>query len=997
MDILPPVIAELRASISDFQAKMAEAQGEMDEVSGKADETNDKLATMGKGVFLGLAAVGAAVGAFSIDMAMKNQEATATLSANADITVAKAQQISSAFLDTAGKSIFSGTAMTQAYSSVAAELATVQGHALSTGQAILVMKSATDLAEASGQSLTTATTALGNVMQAYQVKASGAAAVGTVLFNVARETGTSLSQVSTAVTKLHSTLGVLTPPLNQVGGLLIDMTEHGETGRKALSALNTAMTTLLKSATGTAQAQANLKVAIDQLPPSLRSLANEYQAGTISSESLETATESMSTTQAQAWGTFTDAADAIHKASVATSELGITVTNSKGQFVGMASVIAQLQPKLQGMTQAQQLATLATVFGSSANKTLLTTILAGPKAFDAATAAAERHRSEQQALAAQMSTLKHEFEVVEATVEDYGVKIGDYLLPKIQDLIHFLGESAAWLDKNRIVLYLLGAVAIPLVVAALGAFAVNTISGFVKNIGQAIDSVETFAGKILGIRTASGEAAADVATNTAAMNADLNETSETATTTATDLDTVTSTAGAAGAVGAAGASGSTVANNSTTTEAATQTDAAAVKLDTAADALQAAGSSLDEAAAALKEAAGAAATVTEDQAVDSQNADGAVAGGGAAEGEAGAAEAGSEEEVVGEAVAGSFIKGAIGKGIGGLIAVQLYNAFIEKPLGKKIGTDAASTLGDAATGAAIGVAILPFAAPIGAGIGAAAGTAFAQRGPIEGFFNQAAQPHPKGSAGVLRNAENWTGDINNDINHAFGGLFHALAPSSPTAAPGSQSKLDTDRAKDSTLQKQMAVLSQLKATATQQATEYGKNSAEAKAADNALITTEQKWFPKLGGLDKLTSVDTNISSLKDKIDVLQAAAHADSVYGTAHIDAAKAAVDEAKSVLAKAEDVHASTAAIQQDKQSVDNANQKLQSLQTAAADQKSIQASIKTDTAKLSQLEDLKEAMQKINTDTTALKGQLNTGIKVTQLPHTSIKASGGIKLVIG
>jgi TP901 family phage tail tape measure protein len=407
---LTDVVAVLRANTSDFTAKIGESQAQMDKL-GKSGASNfEKMGKIASTAMLGIAGAAVGVAVASTDLALKYQSTTTSIAANADISVKAAGKITSAFLDTAGKTVFSAQQIGTAYSTVAGQLGATEGHALNAKQAMTVMSAAMDLAEGSGTDLGTATTTLAATMQAYAMKAQDAGLVSDVLFNTSRALGTGINSVGGEFQKLHSTLGIVTPDIGQLGGILIDLTEHGETGRKALSAVNTSMNGLLVPTKAAAQAQ--------QL-------------------------------------------------------FGLNFQTSTGQFVGFSGMISELQPKLAGLTQEQQLAVLKSIGLGTANKALLSSILAGPAAFDKATAAAAQQGAAHAAAAKQSQTFAHQLETLKAAAEDEGIKIGQKLIPVLESLMKVVVQVIDWMSKHRAIVEI---VAIALGVTLVAGYAAATIA-----------------------------------------------------------------------------------------------------------------------------------------------------------------------------------------------------------------------------------------------------------------------------------------------------------------------------------------------------------------------------------------------------------------------------------------------------------------------------------------------------------------------------------------
>ena len=162
--------------------------------------------------------------------------------------------------------------------------------------------------------------------------------------------------------------------------------------------------------------------------------------------------------------------------------LGLTVYNAQGKFVGMGSVIGQLQPKLKDMTQQQQLQALGSIFGTSANKALLDTVLAGPKAWDRAQRAVEQHNAAEDAAAKQNQALGRQLEIMKTQVEDLGTKFGLALIPKLEDAGKALMDVVGFFEHNKAAAIALGvAVGGPLA-AAMAVFAVGTVGKVVKAV-----------------------------------------------------------------------------------------------------------------------------------------------------------------------------------------------------------------------------------------------------------------------------------------------------------------------------------------------------------------------------------------------------------------------------------------------------------------------------------------------------------------------------------
>ena len=389
------------------------------------------LSTVGGASLLGLGAAAVAAGVEGVKLAEGFDSATSRIAASAGISQKAAKSIGDAFLNTAGSVTFNGTQIAQAYAGVAGQLGEVQGHALNSKQALDVMSASMSLAEATGTGLSGATSDLASVMQAFGIQAAGAASASDVLYSSANLTGSSIDAVSSTFAKLHGALGIATPDIGQLGGILVDLANHGETGRKALSAVNTALTGLLTPTAAASKAQ---------------------------------------------------------------EELGVSVFGAGGKFVGFGSLLSQLQPKLAGMSEQQQLATLKSIGLGSASKALLATINSGPAAFDKATSAVSRTGAAHDAAEKSTDNLKGQTEKLKATAEDLGTKLGEVLIPKLELVAQETSKVIGWFLKHKGAAEALAGIVGGALAVAMGAFAINTGTKLVHSLqdaGKAVSKLGT--------------------------------------------------------------------------------------------------------------------------------------------------------------------------------------------------------------------------------------------------------------------------------------------------------------------------------------------------------------------------------------------------------------------------------------------------------------------------------------------------------------------------
>ena len=497
---------------ADAQGKLAEAEVASADTGVLQDE---RLIKAGKLVTLAFLGIGAAVGVMSVKMAMDFQTSQAKVQAALGQSTKQSNDLANALLGTAGTTEQSANAMEAALAPVAAQFKSLQGGAYTTADALAEMKAATSLADAGLGSLSDTTGDLAGVMQAFQLRAKDAASTADILYSASQITGQGIDSLTSGLERTRTKLGALAPSLGQLSGLLVDMTEHGETGRAAMSMLTTTMTALLKPAADAAKAQDQIRVATAALPPALRSAAAAYESGALTGKDLTATTDAMSASQGVLWKAFTSAVDGAKSATLANRELGLTVETSKGQFVGWGSIISQLAEKTKGMTTAQATAELTALGFGSASAKVLALVRAGPEAFDKATAAVTKHGTAENAANLQMKTLHGQLHMLEAAVDDYGVRLGRVLIPKIETVIHVTASVVEWFNKNRVAAYTLAAVVVGVLGVAVTAFAVNALGKLVANAQSAYQAVL----KLFGLKGGPDE--------TSALNTDASQASET--------------------------------------------------------------------------------------------------------------------------------------------------------------------------------------------------------------------------------------------------------------------------------------------------------------------------------------------------------------------------------------------------------------------------------------------------------------------------------------
>lgn len=539
-----------------FSGALSRVGSKIDETSTKGQHLFQTVSTLG-GATLAVGAAGfAAIAAESVHLATGLQAADAQIASHENISVAAANNIGKAFLSTAGTVPFSANELAASFAPVSGQLEQIEGHALTAGQTLKFMSATGDLAEATNSNLASTTSTVSKIMQAFQIPLKGTVGLTNDLFNTARVTGVGVDSLGSVIDRLKSRLGIAAPTVQDLSTLLVDLNEHGIQGSRGLLVVNSAITKLLQTvptvdtaaakaanslstklgnaatttatdtqkltdaqnaaATSVANAQEKLVEVQDKIAASNTAsapttsqqiaLQNAQTAVTnaqaAAAVKVQSAQNTLNIAQQKAGQIQESAALSTNKQVAAMQELGLQVYDSSGKFVGMRDIIAQLQPKLAGMTQEQQLATTSQIFGASASKALLTTILAGPAAYDKASKAVTDSSTAHAGAEKQAQTLSRELDVVKSSVIDEGDKLGIFLIPKLEDLAKWTAEDVRWLEKHKTIAEALGILLGGAAAVGVGVFAVNMgvkLVGSVRSAGQAVSNLSQTVLEKLGI------------------------------------------------------------------------------------------------------------------------------------------------------------------------------------------------------------------------------------------------------------------------------------------------------------------------------------------------------------------------------------------------------------------------------------------------------------------------------------------------------------------
>lgn len=206
---------------------------------------------------------------------------------------------------------------------------------------------------------------------------------------------------------------------------------------------------------------------------------------------------------------FIRLANPTKKSAKAMDSMGISLTNSKGEFVGMPKLIEQFKSGMQGMTKEQKLANVAQIVGTEAASGFLTLIDAGPSKIDKFSKSLKNSDGASKKAADRMKdNLKGSLEQLSGAFESAGIIIGNIFSPvlrKLADTITWLVEKLNGMSKGMqitmVVLATLAAAIGPLIFA-FGAFiavigsAMTTLLPLIVGIGKAGGIMAFLSGKL---------------------------------------------------------------------------------------------------------------------------------------------------------------------------------------------------------------------------------------------------------------------------------------------------------------------------------------------------------------------------------------------------------------------------------------------------------------------------------------------------------------------
>ena len=373
----------LQGPIKNLEGVFAQFGGSMPGVVGKLEGLTAALYQAAGGAsileaaifgipLLAVAAVLAvvAVGAVTTKMAADYETSTNRIAASERITTAAAKNIGDAFLTTAYTTTFSANDMADSFAKVSGQLREMNGKALDAKQSLEFMRAATELAAGSGSSLSSSTSAMTKIMHDYGIEVSSASAVSDLLFIASSKTGMSTDSLSSSLSRLHGQLGINSPNLQTMTGLLVDMTNHGITGRSAIATLTQEFRNLLDPASSVQKAMIKDGIAFKDL--------------------------------------------------------------HTGALLPMGTILDELKGKIQGMSDTQATAALKTYGFGNASAKMVGIVRDGSAGLNAATVQLLKHGTAADAAGKAESGLHGQTKIFMTGMHDMGTILGGYILPVVK-------------------------------------------------------------------------------------------------------------------------------------------------------------------------------------------------------------------------------------------------------------------------------------------------------------------------------------------------------------------------------------------------------------------------------------------------------------------------------------------------------------------------------------------------------------------------------------
>ncbi|MPZ49691.1 MAG: phage tail tape measure protein [Dehalococcoidia bacterium] len=128
------------------------------------------------------------------------------------------------------------------------------------------------------------------------------------------------------------------------------------------------------------------------------------------------------------------------KAKNSMEELGFSAVDTEGNFKSMPDIIANLDKSMEGLTEAQKMATLEMWFGTDGQRAALVALKANTAGWDDFNKAVEKAPSVAEQSEKRLQGLNGAIEILNGTIETLSIIIGTIFLVTLADLVTVLSE-----------------------------------------------------------------------------------------------------------------------------------------------------------------------------------------------------------------------------------------------------------------------------------------------------------------------------------------------------------------------------------------------------------------------------------------------------------------------------------------------------------------------------------------------------------------------------
>ena len=441
------VAADRVAAAQDKAAAASEKTATKVDAATESETKAGKSSGASSKLMLGTVAAIAGLGYESIKSALALNAASTQIAASGNVSLKTANMMTTSFQKMATGSEYSGLQVVQAFGPMAGVFESASGHAVSVADSLKDMHAAMDLATASGQPLKMVTKQLATLMRSYHVNAAGAAGASNVLWNISRKLGMNMTQVGMIFTRLRPKMIGGGMSLAQVAGAALEMTHVLGTGRQAISITGTALQTIINPSKGATRVLAQMGISMENNKGQFIGMGTALDLLRSHLQKLPPYQLLVANTQ---------------KTMALQAEM-ITLGLKKSTPAIIAQKLAltgQLDALKAAAAKLTQNSVLQTLFGKNA-KAMTTLVMGGSAALAANTKIVSSSESAHAAAAKQLSSMAGQWKVFRADLTNFLTTVGTTLLPilekLIRDLMPIVTTTMNWMKNNKtLVLTLLG-------------------------------------------------------------------------------------------------------------------------------------------------------------------------------------------------------------------------------------------------------------------------------------------------------------------------------------------------------------------------------------------------------------------------------------------------------------------------------------------------------------------------------------------------------------